>query len=282
MAKEIGPRSRYAKCLIKGLASSWKNNYAVIPVELKRLYETFSQGGFEKKKADSLYRDTVEGILDFIPGDVNTYRTLSKRLVNPDLVEEALEESPEPVIEVPEVTDLDWMDDESDVSMGGLFDDNTTPEKLSELHQELIAYMGRVEEAWDYLKPFFFRRSKENPSTLFVVTSVGPSGGIRTNVNAAIGPVKLPEIGEEFLFYENGVPVKYGLDGKDGRTYWGWVFKIINGTKLRFWMSRTMDGDDEAWQQRARVSIKLDPGLPRGYKVLSANHEDRKRAAAAV
>jgi hypothetical protein len=260
--------------LIKALAHSWgvfgEEHRAL---KLASLYEDFQAAGFEKDKADTFFLATVEGVLDHLqttltPHEVNRYRVLAKKHVNPDYKEEPLPEISE------ELGNMDWIDD--DVSMGGMFDDAPMPEQ-SELHKELVEYVVKVEGVWGYMKPFFFRRSKQNPSTLFVVTSVGndEESKSKVNVNVAIGSLKLPEIGEEHIFYENGAPVKYGHDGKDGRTYWGWAFKIKQGTTLRFWMSRVLSGND-VWEQRAKALIKLNPELPRGYHLTSAKHDDHE------
>lgn len=63
-AKEnTGARSKYGKTLIKSLARSWAENLGNIPALLRYLHEDFLAGGFEKKKVDTFYRETVEGVL---------------------------------------------------------------------------------------------------------------------------------------------------------------------------------------------------------------------------
>jgi len=275
MAKEnTGPRSRYGKTLIKALACSWKDlSSDSVSRQLRALHEDIRAGGFDtEKKADTFYLETVEGLLDHLQHmssahQITEYRMLAKNFVNPGSAKPEPEESDE---------DLSWMDD--DVSMGGLFDE--APDTLTDLEKELIDYVERVQGVWDYHKPFFFKRSTVNKSTLFVVTSVGVSNktNIKTNVNAAIGSAKLPHIGSDWLYYEGSQPVKHNLDAPDGRTYWGWVFRIIDGTTVRLWMSRVRGYDprgDESWEQRAKVLIKLNHSVPRGYNLLSAKHEDR-------
>ena len=274
MKENTGPRSRYGKVLIKALARRWHClDEDGVMGELQDLHNDFKEADFKpQKKTDEFYRRTVEGLLGHLqevrtPDQIQEFRLLSKNLVNPDLAKDA----------PPEDVDLSWLDDD-DISMGGLFD-NAPEQETSDLLRELIDYVERVQSVWEYNKPFFFKRSTKDRDVLLVVTSVGAHSTsiTKTNVNVAIGSSKLPEIGEEFLVYEHGSPVKWGLDGEDGRTYWGWAFKIKDGTTLRFWMSKVIreDQGNEIWDQRAKVLIRLNTLKKRGYHLLSAKHEDR-------
>lgn len=294
------------KCLIKTLAHSWMSNAEIkarlgllegdVPgpdkwKELEILYRCFREE-FPEERPDAKirpvtpinarYLKTVDAILDHLTHLTQSpiiTKYFSEHLqvaqwltANNSL--KALIAAKNAAIK----NTLQLEDDDDDISMENLFTETTLVEKHG-IHAELIKYVTNVADIWSYIYPFYFKRNKTNPATLFVVTSVGThsTSNIKTSVNVAIGSTKLPEIGEEFLFYENGAPVKYGFDGKDGRTYWGWVFKISNGTVLRFWMSRVVGYDifeKEIWEQRAKVTIRLHPNIPKGYQVVSATHAD--------
>jgi len=270
MKEATGPRSRYGKCLIKGLARNWgKHSVSDVMAELSRLYEDFQAGGFEDQKVNILYRETVEGVFDYMQtmvsvDSINKYRVYVRGLI---------EGTPNPTFTYG--TDWSWMND--DVSKGLKALDESPPKtEASPLGLELAAFVSVVEKKWDYSHPFFLFRSKVLPSALLVVTSVGPDSrtNLTTNVNAGIGAVILPHMDEEHLVFESGSPVTVGLDSGHGRTYWGWVFKIISGVKVRFWMSKIIER--ETWDQRAKLMIRLDPTSPKGFVKISLDHKDLK------
>jgi len=286
MLKETtGPRSRFGKCMIKGMAYYLGNEPDKIPITLKTLYESFQAGGFESPiKASLLYRDTAEGILDHLQSKlpsatINKHRDYVKGLVGEPPITVQVSEPEKVQVSTPTGDDWNWIDDET-VTGSGLAEPVKASLEISLLHRELMKFVERVEERWKVEDPIFLARSKTNLSVLFIATNIGiPKGTkVKINVLGTIGSNTIPDLGKEYLFCEDGVPLKHSHDYSDGRTYFGWAFQILNGTVIKLWMSKATGYDEirgrDIWKKCRTVRIRLDESLPKGYQLLSNTIED--------
>jgi hypothetical protein len=208
---------------------------------------------------------------------VSQNRLLIKELSDPNKV---VSDSPG------EASDLDIQDLMGVMANDDSVDLNETFSKHdndSLLKQEVRAFMLEAANRWAYLRPFYVMRSKVNPAVLMIVTSVGlhTETKVKTNVNGTIGTNKsLQSLGEDYLVYENSSALSTNHDHADGRSYWGWAVKITSGALLRLWLSKLLETGD--WKEKARCRLRLDPNVPKGYRVEKSEHDDAPKTTEAA
>lgn len=155
-------------------------------------------------------------------------------------------------------------DPEVDDFFAGLDDEDINqPPPITLLRNEMSDLVRACASKWTEERPFYVVRSEVDAGVLLVCTSVGRDAktGVKTNVNGAIGAARnLNEIDSKFAVPGTGT----ANEDAAGRAYFVRALRILDGSVLRFWLSK-QDTKTRAWEQVMSCRLELNSTVPQGF-----------------
>lgn len=167
------------------------------------------------------------------------------------------------------------IDDESDINDPPPHKDE---EASAQLDAEMRAALTDASATWTTEKPFYVKRSTNQPDVLLVVTQIGPCAELdrKINVMGKVGYVSIKDLEDPVLVGKANMD-----DMKNKRALWCWAIDITetSGQVMKMWLSvqlhEKLDAEElktmmhrGPWKQLRSVSVLIDPKSNKGYKAV--------------